>query len=100
MELRECDFSFVCANQWFELRATDDPNLRHCDGCQKDVHRIWTTSQLEEAKEFGRCVAWSRNAKEPVLMLGGIEPITFDLSDLEDLPDAAPEPDDEPQTPG
>jgi len=90
VQLRECDFSFLCAKRWTELGATDDPGVRHCDECKKDVNRVQTLAQLQEARALRQCVAWWPGAPEDaegsVMMLGGIRPNEVDLSDIEDDP--------------
>ncbi|MDM0113935.1 hypothetical protein QTI66_17405 [Variovorax sp. J22R133] len=57
---RPCDFGFLCSMQWNELRPTFAADVRYCDNCKRDVFRITSRAQLEEARASGRCVAWAR----------------------------------------
>ncbi|MEJ8821537.1 hypothetical protein WKW80_05735 [Variovorax humicola] len=57
-----CEFSFVCSKTWAELRPTFAPDVRYCDNCKRDVFKITTRAQLDEARALGRCVAWARLA--------------------------------------
>jgi len=70
-----CEFSFVCSKTWAELRPTFAKDVRYCDGCKRDVFRITSRAQLEEARSLGRCVAWaqplsSRSRGGPPMLLG------------------------------
>ena len=70
-----CEFGFVCSKTWAELRPTFAPGVRYCDNCKRDVFRITSRAQLEEARTLARCVAWARPATSrprggPSMLLG------------------------------
>jgi uncharacterized protein (TIGR02996 family) len=52
-------FNVVCDRRWDELTATADPKVRHCDGCQKDVHYCDTVDEAKYRAWAGGCVAVS-----------------------------------------
>jgi uncharacterized protein (TIGR02996 family) len=50
-------FEFLCPKQWDKLQATDDPKVRYCDGCQKNVHYCHTIDEAREHAWRRECVA-------------------------------------------
>ena len=36
-EVINCEFKYECPLDWFKLATTDDPSIRHCSACNKDV---------------------------------------------------------------
>jgi uncharacterized protein (TIGR02996 family) len=60
-EIEGCDeaFKFKCPKQWTSLAATDDPKVRHCDKCNKQVHYCGTIAEARELAQEGSCVAVS-----------------------------------------
>lgn len=69
-------FAFVCPKQWNGLGPTDDPLVRHCDDCHRDVHSCYSVEELEDQARLGRCAAFF--VTERVVLLG--------------VPEAPPEP--------
>jgi uncharacterized protein (TIGR02996 family) len=57
--VENCDdqFAFKCPKQWENLRATDEPTVRHCEACQKDVYYCNTTREAYDHAQKGDCVA-------------------------------------------
>jgi uncharacterized protein (TIGR02996 family) len=87
-------FAFRCPKRWEGLRPTDDPAVRHCDACRKQVYFCATAAEAEGRAVRGECVAISaRLADRAVvdhpdtahdLVMGGIgspEPTEEDLDD-------------------
>lgn len=79
MELKPCDFKFVCSKAWDELQPTFTAGVRYCDQCSKDVFLVKNNSQFAEARRLRRCVAWLRpqparkhRTGEPIQLLGDI----------------------------
>jgi hypothetical protein len=59
----KCDFAFKCPQKWEDLVKRDEPNIRYCNSCEKDVFYAFTRSEFEYHKSLGRCVA--ANVYEP-----------------------------------
>jgi len=59
--VENCDeqFAFKCPKQWVKLKGTDDPTVRYCDSCQKDVYYCHTLRDAFEHAQNGDCVAVS-----------------------------------------
>lgn len=57
--VENCDklFAFKCPKQWEKLKGTDDPTVRHCDACQKQVYYCNTMRQAYDHAQKGDCVA-------------------------------------------
>lgn len=51
------DFAFVCPKTWGKLKKGDDPNVRFCDECKKNVHLVKTREELEAKRAERCCVA-------------------------------------------
>ena len=60
--VRNCasEFKFVCPRLWEKLQATDDPSVRFCDGCKKDVHYCHTDEETIRHAQAGHCIARER----------------------------------------
>ncbi len=57
INIRNCIFGFKCTADWYALNDTEDPKIRFCLGCKKDVYKVATKKELYEAIELNRCVA-------------------------------------------
>jgi uncharacterized protein (TIGR02996 family) len=57
--VENCDalFAFKCPKQWEKLKGTDDPTVRLCDACQKEVYYCHTIREAFEHARQGDCVA-------------------------------------------
>src|SRR5262245_38633654 len=57
--IENCDelFAFKCPKQWEQLKGTDDPTVRHCDACRKEVYYCHTVREAFEHARHGDCVA-------------------------------------------
>lgn len=77
MTLSECDFTFLCQKRWDELRPTFSPDVRRCDQCSRDVFRVRTRAQVDEARALGRCVAWVRPERS---RRGGADHLVGDIA--------------------
>lgn len=53
----EADFAFVCPKTWGKLKKGDDPNVRFCDDCKKNVYLVKTREELEAKRNERCCVA-------------------------------------------
>jgi len=58
-ELWNCPaaFEFQCPREWKMLARTDDPAVRHCSACAKDVYLCRTPQEFVERGSKGHCVA-------------------------------------------
>jgi uncharacterized protein (TIGR02996 family) len=50
-------FKSRCPKRWENLKGTNDPNVRHCDSCQKPVHYCRTLPEAQAHTRQGHCVA-------------------------------------------
>jgi uncharacterized protein (TIGR02996 family) len=50
-------FDFLCDRRWEGLRSTDDPAVRHCDGCGEDVYYCDSITVARGHARQGHCVA-------------------------------------------
>lgn len=57
IEIRNCIFGFRCVADWNEMLPIAEPNVRHCDVCEKSVHRVKNVKELSKAIKINRCVA-------------------------------------------
>jgi uncharacterized protein (TIGR02996 family) len=59
--IENCDelFAFKCPKQWEKLRGTDNPLVRDCDTCKKQVYYCSTMREAHEHAQQGHCVAVS-----------------------------------------
>ena len=51
---------FECPQAWDALVPTDDPAMRHCGACDRQVRLCPTPGEFVEAAEQGHCVAIPR----------------------------------------
>lgn len=58
--IEECDieFRFKCPKQWSSLVATDNPAVRRCGTCDRDVHFCATIEEVREHAWENHCVAF------------------------------------------
>jgi uncharacterized protein (TIGR02996 family) len=50
-------FDFVCDRRWEELSTTVDDGIRHCAGCNQDVHYCETINEARSHAWQGHCIA-------------------------------------------
>lgn len=55
--MNNCKLSFVCSHQWFELKEGGDSGVRHCETCKTDVFAVNNTTEFEQHRSQGHCVA-------------------------------------------
>lgn len=57
--VENCDelFAFKCPRKWERLAGTDDPNVRRCDSCQKEVYYCQSLTEAYDHARQGDCVA-------------------------------------------
>ena len=55
--IENCEFDYECPLNWEDLDKLDDPDLRYCQTCLKNVRRVATSSELDQAASQGECVA-------------------------------------------
>ena len=57
--IENCDatFAFKCPKKWEQLRGTDDPNVRHCETCDEEIHYCHSLAQARGHALNGHCVA-------------------------------------------
>lgn len=52
-----CAFSFQCPQTWDQLTPTNQPTVRHCQTCDRDVRLALTEADFRRYHEQGACVA-------------------------------------------
>ena len=52
-----CAFSFQCPQTWDRLTPTNQPTVRHCTTCDRDVQLALTEEDFRRYHEQGACVA-------------------------------------------
>lgn len=52
-----CLLSFACPQLWSRLAATDTPDRRHCNECDRDVHLVHDAEAFFQHAAHGHCVA-------------------------------------------
>ena len=52
-----CLLSYACPQIWSRLAATDTPDRRHCESCNRDVHLVCDEEAYFQHVAHGHCVA-------------------------------------------
>lgn len=57
--IENCDalFAFKCPKQWENLKGTEDPLVRDCEACRKQVHYCRSIREAYDHAQRGDCVA-------------------------------------------
>ncbi len=57
--IRNCTVRIItpCPRRWEALRVTDDPGVRHCQVCARDVFFCSSTEETLEHARSGHCIA-------------------------------------------
>jgi uncharacterized protein (TIGR02996 family) len=64
------EFEYACPQRWDNLRLTEDPAIRHCAECDRNVHYCENPREAENLADAGECVAIdSRRARIPLQTL-------------------------------
>ncbi|EAR62225.1 hypothetical protein [Neptuniibacter caesariensis] len=79
MDSEKCKINFKCPESWGDLDKTDDPLVRQCGKCAKNVHYCATESELELADEEW-CVAVPVDIEDGVAVMMG----DIDFADFKD----------------
>ena len=73
MKKIDCEFTFVCNKEWYELRLLDlnesqdlniFPEVRYCIGCKKNVFKVETEEQVKIALKEGHCICIGKFDKQ------------------------------------
>ncbi|MBC7795343.1 MAG: hypothetical protein H7Z37_00560, partial [Pyrinomonadaceae bacterium] len=64
-KMGECEFVFKCPLEWKNLQKTDNPLVRFCSSCERDVYYAKDSIDANRLAIFGKCVALETNAIEP-----------------------------------
>lgn len=62
--IRNCTFAYRCDRKWAELTKSDNPDVRFCNECQKNVYFCRSDDELAEAVKQDRCVAIERSSDQ------------------------------------
>jgi uncharacterized protein (TIGR02996 family) len=60
-------FEYRCPQRWDTLLPTDDPAVRHCSECRRNVHYCQSAEEAQRLADAGECLAIdSRQARLPL----------------------------------
>ena len=59
-----CEMVVDCRVKWEELKPTDNPRVRDCESCGKEVQVVETQAELDEAAQRGGCVSFIQSPIE------------------------------------
>jgi uncharacterized protein (TIGR02996 family) len=51
------EFEYRCPQRWDTLQATEDPDVRHCRECRRDVYYCHSAEEAHQLADAGECVA-------------------------------------------
>ena len=77
LTLRNCQFKFRCTQTWEGLELLDEPEIKHCSICSKNVHFVKTDKELAGAIKLNYCVA-IKKARKTNMLIGVIEAKNYD----------------------
>src|SRR5262249_37605430 len=64
------EFAFRCRQRWDALLPTEDPAVRHCRECRRQVHYCKSVPEALKLADAGECVAIdSRQIRLPLMLL-------------------------------
>lgn len=61
VKIENCERAISCDANWNEMQLTNDPSIRSCQQCQKDVYLCKTDKELEVAVKLKRCAAINKS---------------------------------------
>jgi hypothetical protein len=73
MKKIDCEFTFVCDKEWYELRPLKEnesqdlsifSEARFCIACKKNVYKVETEGQVELAIKSGYCICIGKFDKQ------------------------------------
>ena len=64
--IENCEYTveYECPLEWKNLKKTDDPQVRFCGECSKNVYRCKTEQDMDEHIKLSHCIA----VNEPQVM--------------------------------
>jgi hypothetical protein len=65
-EIDNCkpQFRFKCQNRWYDLRQTEDKNVRYCNECDQNVFLCHTQDEMISRARKSQCVALAKELEE------------------------------------
>ena len=70
--IRNCRFAFRCHQAWQSLDTTDNPTVRYCHECSREVVLCRRDDELRAALADNHCVAIEHPKPGPVLHTVGV----------------------------
>lgn len=58
---------FICSKTWVELQLTDEPNIKYCGSCNKEVHFCEKEEDLEIALLNNLCIAFTNDGSDELI---------------------------------
>ena len=55
--IKHCRYRYGCDSDWLRMEKTEDPKIRRCGFCEREIHLVSTAPELETANENNCCVA-------------------------------------------
>ncbi len=59
-----CPMEYICSKSWFDLELVDQPNIKFCDTCNREVHFCQTDEELQNALTNNLCIAYSNEGSD------------------------------------
>ena len=57
-DIAGCELSYYCAQDWNALTETNDPEMRFCKECKKNVRVCRNYEEFDQLAKVGHCVAF------------------------------------------
>lgn len=66
-KILNCPMEYICSKSWFALELMDQPNIKFCDSCNKEVHFCQTDEELENALQNNLCIAFTNDGADELI---------------------------------
>lgn len=75
--IRNCSWGYSCKMSWSQLDQTDDPKIRFCGSCQREVYHSVNGGDLIKNVALNRCVYFSSDliaaSPRPGMLMGSFD---------------------------
>lgn len=68
-----CEFEYECDLDWDLLNKTNDPLVKFCDQCKREVKLCLTNEEIDNAWETGTCIAHPMYTEEMIAKIKAYE---------------------------
>ena len=85
LKIQDC-FEFLCPERWEGLEPIEEPGVKHCGHCDRNVYKATNKAQLLKLGEEGKCAAYFAYEQTTIgIVLPPMENVTGGLTSLKDL---------------